>query len=188
MRSGIYRIICMITGMSYIGQSKNIDKRIEVHFKKLILGKHSNKHLQSAFNLYSAENFVAEIIEVCSVDDLIDREQFWIDNYGFENLYNMRPAAGSNLGHKWTDESKRKQSETQRKAMKGHIVSEETRKKISIARKGKSLSEEHKAKIGLAHKNMRKPSTRKGKKTPELTKAKISESVKKYWAKRKKEL
>jgi len=50
--------------------------------------------------------------------------------------------------YKQTEEHKRKIGE----ALRGHVVSEETRKKMSEAHKGVKLSEEHKRKIGKARK------------------------------------
>ena len=132
-RSGIYRIICMVNGKSYIGQSVSVDGRVMYHLKKLMSGTHFNKHLQSAFSLYGPDQFIAEVIELCSKDDLTIREQFWIDHYGFENLYNMAPAAGSIAGVKFSKEACEKIS----KSKLGKPRSEETRAKVSNALKGR---------------------------------------------------
>ena len=60
-------------------------------------------------------------------------------------------------------------AEATSKAMKGHSVSEETRKKMSEAKKGKQFSEEHKKKMSEA---------KKGKQFSEEHKKKISEARK----------
>ena len=67
-------------------------------------------------------------------------------------------------------------AEQHSKAMKGHPVSEESKKKNMEAHKGKHLSEETKKKMREAHKG--KPSPNKGKKLSEETKKKLSEANK----------
>jgi len=71
----------------------------------------------------------------------------------------------NSLGHRQTEEHKRKISE----ANKGRVVSEETRRKIGEAHKGKKLSGEHRRKISEAH---------KGKTLTEVHKRRISEGLK----------
>lgn len=56
---------------------------------------------------------------------------------------------------------------------KGHKISEETRKKISLALTGKKLSEDHVKKLSEAH---------KGQIVTEATKKKLGESLKLQWA------
>lgn len=149
MSSGIYGIENLINGKIYIGSAINLARRKNKHFSNLRADKHINKHLQSAFNLYEEESFVFKILEHCESKDLIKREQYYIDLYrSIRNLYNVRSIADSNLGIKFSDETKRKISEMHEgkhypklsEAKKRHIVSEETRKKISEARKGKHYS------------------------------------------------
>ena len=60
--------------------------------------------------------------------------------------------------------------------MLGHIVSEETKKKLSNSNKNKIKSEEHKLKIGLGN---------TGKKCSKEKKLKLSERAKLSWKKRK---
>jgi hypothetical protein len=82
----------------------------------------------------------------------------------------------SHTGYKHTEEAKAK--------MKGHIVSDETRAKLSAVRAGRVMSDEHKAKIGAAHRgrilgNEHKAKIRTaniGLKHSEATKAKMSAS------------
>jgi group I intron endonuclease len=159
----------MVNGKSYIGQSVNVDSRITDHFKRLMSGKHANKHLQSAFSLYGPDQFVAEIIELCSKDDLTIREQFWIDHYGFDNLYNLAPVAGSTAGMKLTKEHRQKIG----KASKGRIQTKETIEKRIESRRGKKLSEETCKKISDSLKGKRKKpfSDEHRKKLSEKTKA-----------------
>lgn len=69
------------------------------------------------------------------------------------------------LGHKLTEETKRRLNEIHR----NYRTTKETRRKMREANKGRRLSEEHKHKLSEAH---------KGKKHSEETKRKISESLK----------
>ena len=49
---GIYRIRNLVNNHSYIGSSKELAKRRNLHFSYLKRNAHVNKHLQNAYNLY----------------------------------------------------------------------------------------------------------------------------------------
>lgn len=77
---GIYKITSKTTGKIYVGQSINIKKRFYEHtyqaFNRNELG--YNSILHQAMRKYGAEDFSFEIIEECSVDQLDEREKYWI--------------------------------------------------------------------------------------------------------------
>jgi group I intron endonuclease len=155
--SGIYKILSEIDNKVYIGSAVDTDKRKRSHFADLHLNRHSNIHLQRAYDKYGKENFSFEIIE--TVEDiglLIEREDFWISFFKANNDefgYNIRKHASSNLGMRWSDEVKKRMSESKKGEKSprfGTKNSPETRKKISEARMGIVLSEEHKRKLSLA--------------------------------------
>ncbi|MFW6122530.1 MAG: GIY-YIG nuclease family protein [Petrotogales bacterium] len=50
--SGIYNIICLPNQKVYIGSSNNIYRRYYLHLYELRKNKHTNIHLQRAFNKY----------------------------------------------------------------------------------------------------------------------------------------
>lgn len=131
-QSGIYRIVCSITGKFYIGSAVDLRARWSVHQHLLRRGKHNSIHLQRAWDKYGASAFRFEVIEY--VDDrnsLIDCEQRHLDYvkpFG-EVGYNISPRAGHTLGTKRTPEFCERQSE--------RLI-------------GKKLTEEHKAAIGAA--------------------------------------
>lgn len=81
MKSGIYIIKNKINNKVYIGQSKNINKRIKEHINALKNGVHQNKHLQFAFDKYGINNFDIDILESCSEDNLNEREIYYINFY-----------------------------------------------------------------------------------------------------------
>lgn len=147
MKSGIYRIQNITDGKCYIGSAINIKERWSTHRSNLELNKHDNTHLKNAYNKYGVEFFEFSVIEfVENEEDLIKREQFHMDSYDWDMLYNIRLVAESNLGFKHTEESKIRMSVAQ----KGHKVSNNTRKKIAESHKGKKHSEETKKKISIA--------------------------------------
>lgn len=81
IKSGIYYIENQINNKKYIGQSNNIKDRWRRHISELNKNKHHNDYLQKSWNKYGENNFVFEIIEYCSIENLDDREQYWIDFY-----------------------------------------------------------------------------------------------------------
>jgi len=167
----------IINNKVYIGQSKELHKRFKRHINELKNNNHHSVHLQRAWNKYNEENFVFEIIEYCTEDGLNEKEIYWINYYNacnYNNGYNNKE--GGSHG-KYSEESKRKMSEST-KGQKcpeylkdyfsklysgegnpmygrsgelspnyGKFTSEETRKKISEANKGKIITEEQKEKI-----------------------------------------
>lgn len=95
---GIYMIRNIENNKVYIGsscKSNGIKKRWLVHICALNKNKHHNQHLQNAWNKYGKENFEFTIVEKCSDDILIIREQSWINYYNSMNAkygYNLKEA------------------------------------------------------------------------------------------------
>lgn len=86
MESGIYRIINTRNGKCYYGSSKNIKKRWQRHLNDLKNNKHANIILQRIWNKYG-NIFKFEIVEKCSDDVLLIREQTYLDdNIGGYNI------------------------------------------------------------------------------------------------------
>lgn len=195
---GIYKILNIINNKIYIGSAVRLSNRKATHFYKLKNNKHTNNYLQNAFNKYGGSKFKFEIIEY--VDDkncLIAREQYYMDlykSYNKENGYNIRTIAESNLGVTGKKLSKEHRNAIS-KANLGKKLSDNTKKKISIAKKnpsketriklsnaniGKKLSEETKRKIGEKSKGNTYASALKGRKLTEAHKLKIGESNKNF--------
>ena len=185
----IYKIQNRVNSKIYVGSTQNIQERWDYHKRQLRNDRHGNIHLQNAFNKYGVDSFEFSVIEeVKDIENLIDREQYYMDN--LEPEYNMIPKAnrsemseeikrkiseslkdngkfrGENnpfFGKTHSEETKREMS----KARKGREVSKETRKKISESLKGRELSEEHKKKISASE---------EGKEISEETRRKISKA------------
>lgn len=103
----VYAIRHIASGKVYVGSAINPRVRWSQHVVALRRGDHHSKYLQRTWDKYGKDAFVFEILEpVLFVEDLITREQYWIDvarasegKYGF----NVSPTAGSTLGTKRTD-------------------------------------------------------------------------------------
>ena len=78
---GIYKITNKVNGKVYIGQSRDIKRRWYEHRKvKGDYDRHSYP-LYSAIEKYGIDNFEFEIIEQCEIDELNNREIYWIDKF-----------------------------------------------------------------------------------------------------------
>ena len=142
---GVYTITNIVSGKQYVGSSADLVRRKWAHFKSLRDNNHKNIHLQRAYNTYGHENFRWDIIEFIDfIEDkkefkkyILSREQYWIDTLinvdGKSIGYNINLIAGSSLGTILSEETKRKLS------IKSRNPSEETRKKLSIASKGNKV-------------------------------------------------
>lgn len=169
--SGIYQITCWTNNKIYIGSAKDFEKRWVIHRSDLKLNRHGSITLQRAWNKHGKENFTFHILEYCDKENLIEREQFWLDklkpfdpNIG----YNILAIAGSRLGAKHSDETRAKLSiarrkriikdETRLKISKAHtnrVMTDIHRERLSNAAKGKPKSEAHKEGMRISRKNKR---------------------------------
>lgn len=150
--SGIYRITCIVNNKIYIGSAVNLYQRWNRHMSELRRGKHKNNHLQNAWNKYGEENFSIEVLEFCGKDELMTKEQDWIDQLrphdrtiGFNKTIDTRAPM---RGFQVTDETREKL----RRVHLGKPKSPEAIRKVSIARTGKKLPPEHCANISKAKK------------------------------------
>lgn len=184
-RPGIYVIYRRgAEGRAYIGSAVNIRKRWGVHLCQLRGGYHHSPALQNAWNKYGEGEFSFAVLEnVDCVDDLIPREQSWLDACSPE--YNICKVAGSHLGVKRSVETRRRISE----ALTGKEHTEETREKLSRIFTGRAHSQESREKMSEywygrprgrpskeARANMSKG--QRGRKHSAETRAKMSESHK----------
>jgi len=169
--SCIYQIENQINRKKYIGSAVNLQKRWTVHLSTLRRGQHRNRYLQRAFDKYGEKAFIFSILEETESENLIEREQFYLDTLNPE--YNISSTAGSSLGVRYTNEARAKIGE----AHKGEHLSVETRAKMRAAKigkrnynYGKHRSVETRAKIGAANTG-RHPSTKAREKMSEAHKS-----------------
>src|SRR6266567_5368436 len=149
----VYKILNLINGKFYIGSSVNHFKRWEDHKTLLKYNKHRNVHLQRAWNKHGGNNFKFEIIEECNLNNILEREQYWIletnccdDKIGY-NLSIIVTA--SQLGLKRTEEQKLRISE----AHKGIKLKDHVRKNLIERHLGAIRSDKAKANMSEAQKN-----------------------------------
>lgn len=117
-QSGIYQIICKVNNKVYIGSSSNIKYRFRMHKQFLRSNdKHENTLLRRAWNKYGESNFEFEVLEYCSKEELLDREQLYLDFIFFlEQLnpgnvtFNISKIANSPYGYTHTKEARKKMS------------------------------------------------------------------------------
>ena len=161
---GIYMILNIDSGKFYIGSSNNLPKRKREHFWALSENVHNNSYLQNAYNKHGAGSFRFSVVEdITDEGCLLVREQYYIDSLKVCDRaigYNINEYAtggglkgenNPNYGKPMTS----KQKEKIRASLMGHKHTEETKRKISERRKnkyggsnhylyGKTLSEERK--------------------------------------------
>lgn len=166
---GIYKIECKINHKVYIGQSKNIIKRL---IGRLQSRAEHSKELRQDYLKYGIDNFSFEILK--ETYDLNYWEVFLIqiyhatdERYGYNVSIGGLGSCGEKvneriskalMGHFVSEETKLKMSEKSKgrpSPNKGKHPSEETRHKQSLAKLGKHLSLEHRQTLSKVLKDHR---------------------------------
>lgn len=89
---GIYKITNLKNGKMYIGQSRQIEKRFQQHKTQARFLEEDKWYNPLYIDMYSIgiDNFSFEVIEECSIEDLNEREEYWIKYYNSqEDGYNI---------------------------------------------------------------------------------------------------
>lgn len=101
---GIYKITNKINGKSYIGQSNDIERRFQEHRN---LQRISRCGIHAPLVKYGLENFTFEVIEECSIEQLNDREKYWIKKLKTYPLgYNLTPGGDQGSVGEWNGRSR----------------------------------------------------------------------------------
>lgn len=175
---GIYKIINKADERAYVGYSSDIEGRIKHHFNELNRKAHANYYLQKAFICFGMVNFTYVILEECSVDLLVSREDYWakiLQVHNREYGYNIEPTCVDRKYKTMAEESRTKLSKT----LTGRKIPKEQVDKIrkSVAKviedRGYWMTEEGKASISKARKGV---NNRPGYTHSEETKKKISKN------------
>ena len=136
---GIYKITNKINNLSYIGQSTQIEQRFREHKKSYNWYREKNKKLYKDILEYGIDNFSFEILEECSIEELNDKEQYYIKYYNtYPDQYNMAPggqfnAEESHPSHKLTKQDVIDIRTRYAKLEKRGSVYEDYKDKISIS-------------------------------------------------------
>ena len=159
----IYTITNVINGKKYVGQTNNPYKRWKKHIseskKKELPYKN---YLYSAIKKYGLINFEFNIIDVCDIKDVNEKEIFWIKELKtiVPNGYNLLPGGMVLYGKD--------------NPFYGHKHSDETKEKISKKNTGRKHSKEEIEK--MREKNLDEKNPFYNKKHTEETKRKIKEA------------
>jgi group I intron endonuclease len=131
--SGIYYLINLTNGHSYVGSSKNLGSRMQNYLNTglLISKQNSNMPITKALLKHGHDKFSVVIIEYADLDLLLDRETFWIVK--LNPYYNVLKYGGTSSGYKHSDVTKQMLASL----AKNRKHSKETKDLISTSLKGK---------------------------------------------------
>jgi len=124
---GIYCIYNRKNRKIYIGSSINIYNRLNKHLSDFRIGRHQNIYLRSAINKYKIENFTCFILEECEKEELLQREQYWINILKPE--YNLTKEV---LRNTLSTESRKKVSQTLKLGYKNGTIKFTRTRKIDV--------------------------------------------------------
>lgn len=147
--SGIYAWINNVNNKMYIGQSKNLYKRVYYEMNHFVNGKSQNLiKLENAIKKYDIKNFkVVKLLE-CSVSCLNKAEKIFIEYYDTKkNGYNCTYGGEGTSGHILTKE----QIEKHKKKLKSYWTEERKREhsdKMKVWFNSKTVSEQENMKTG----------------------------------------
>ena len=134
---GLYKIVNKVTGQCYVGQSQRCKKRIKEHFRLLRWNKHTNSHLQNAYNKYGAENLYGAIeVEVNNLDELDKLENAFLKGdawFDEPTVYNIADFAKAPMRGKYHSEEVKERIRLGRRASTFDFRSPEYRATLSKA-------------------------------------------------------
>jgi len=143
---GIYEIMNLLTGDSYVGQSLHPRKRWVEHKGSLRHGHGINPHLQYAWDKYGEEAFSFRVLVVCEPFELLRYEQAIVDS--LMPAYNVcTQCVKSMAGVRLTAKHRANIAAGIRRA----FLDPELRAERSAWHRGRPLSPEHRAAIAAAH-------------------------------------
>lgn len=128
-KSGIYRWTNKLSHKTYVGSAIDLTRRFRSYFSLAFLEKelrYGNSVICSSLLKYGYSEFSLEILEYCEKEELIVREQYYLDNLKPE--YNILTIARSSKGFKHSQMTKTLLS----RLGLNRIVSDDTKLKISI--------------------------------------------------------
>ena len=136
----IYVYTNQVNGKIYIGQTDNLDRRDREH---TFYG-HKSMPIDCAIQKYGRSNFDLSTITIIDTEDQANQEEvYWIAEMrrilGRDNVYNLADGGAGSRGREISEETRRKISI----ANTGKKRTEESKKKQSLATIGRKLSPEH---------------------------------------------
>lgn len=83
MTIGIYGIYFHKADKLYVGQSSNIELRLNCHISMLNRGAHANGFMQTAYN--KDKSFDSWVVQVCEISQLDEFEEYWMSQFNVIN-------------------------------------------------------------------------------------------------------
>lgn len=158
---GIYLITNKINNKKYVGQSKDIERRWKEHILK-----EKNTMIHNAIKKYGKENFDFKILELCSLEQLTEKERYYYKKYKPE--YNAIYPEDNPMNYESIKEKQKEAVNTKEFREKQSMISkknytEETKKRLVKSSHTKAANEkriktqnsiEYKQKASQIHKKM----------------------------------
>lgn len=145
MSCGIYMLTNTRNGKSYIGQARDIARRMRAH--KAAKG---DEVLARAVKKHGWEAFAVTILEICPREDLNAAEARWIAERGTTVPGGYNLTSGGGQGVEYSAESKKKMSASAKRA----LSNPEARAKLSAAVKLSHANQDVRAKMSAAARTM----------------------------------
>lgn len=143
---GIYKIENLVNHKIYYGSSTNLIKRLRDHKLELRKNSHTNKHLQSAWNLYGEDSFDFSIVDEFTENEISNRElrdletsyiqenKTFIDDIGYNNI----PGGIGTLNLPCSEEKRKKISESNKGRIAWNKNTSMSNEQIEILKKVKT--------------------------------------------------
>ena len=180
-------------GKVYIGQTTDYEKRLK-YYKSNTSTKTQVK-IYNSIQKYGFDNHIFEVIEICELNQLNEKERYWQDFYnviGINGL-NLRLTKSNDKSGYLSKETRNKISNYQKEHPENHKRlakyannwvgrkhKEETKKKMSESAKGKKKTAEHISKLPQNQKGYPRKSASNETKLKMIESSKSAKKINKY--------
>lgn len=134
----------LVNNKIYVGQTQNFYQRV-CQYKR---GNDNHRVIGKALLKYGFDNFDISILEKVEIQNLDEREQYWLDyykSYDSQIGYNVCKEAGTTRGFQHSENSKKQMSESRKEMFKNHP--EKIKRGKDNPMFGKTMSEENRQKL-----------------------------------------
>lgn len=144
--SGVYAFRNKLNGKVYVGQSKNVTTRRVQHER----GDTSNsRRFHNAMQKYGSEGFDWVVLEYCDIDQLNEREAYWVQQLDslHPNGYNLTSGGGAFQKHhaetllKFSENQKKLVESNQHHFQSPDFIEKQTKHQIELGLRGEHSSQ-----------------------------------------------